>query len=381
MTATSQRSLALDIFRGMTVCFMIIVNTPGSETFAYAPLKHAAWHGFTPTDLVFPSFLFAVGNAMSFAMKKFETMSQGAVLWKILRRTLLIFFLGYLMYWFPFVRQQSDGHWSLIPIAQTRIMGVLERIALAYGIASLLIYYLSKRTVLTIAVVILLGYWIVLLFAGVTGADPFSMTGNAGYRLDLWILGENHMYHGEGKAFDPEGLLSTLPAVVNVICGYYAGVYISRKGKEYEGLTKLLLWGCGLIFIALVWNMVFPINKKLWTSSYVLFAAGCTLLLLFICYLLLDVKKARGAWAWPWLVFGSNAITAYMFSELFSSLLSWIQVPCGDQHASLRRCLYAHTFQHLPDAAFASLLYSLSFVAVCFVVNVILYQRKIFLKV
>ena len=280
MTATSQRSLALDIFRGMTVCFMIIVNTPGSETFAYAPLKHAAWHGFTPTDLVFPSFLFAVGNAMSFAMKKFETMSQGAVLWKILRRTLLIFFLGYLMYWFPFVRQQSDGHWSLIPIAQTRIMGVLERIALAYGIASLLIYYLSKRTVLTIAVVILLGYWIVLLFAGVTGADPFSMTGNAGYRLDLWILGENHMYHGEGKAFDPEGLLSTLPAVVNVICGYYAGVYISRKGKEYEGLTKLLLWGCGLIFIALVWNMVFPINKKLWTSSFVLVTVGIDLVLL-----------------------------------------------------------------------------------------------------
>src|ERR1700742_1326812 len=150
----SNCTLALDIFRGMTICFMIIVNNAGSEELAYSPLLHAHWHGFTPTDLVFPSFLFAVGNAMSFAMKKFETMSQSAVVGKILKRTLLIFFLGYLMYWFPFFREQ-DGHWGLMPISHTRIMGVLERIALAYGIASLLIYYLSPRTVLIIAVTIL----------------------------------------------------------------------------------------------------------------------------------------------------------------------------------------------------------------------------------
>ncbi len=209
MTATSQRSLALDIFRGMTICFMIIVNN--SDDFAFAPLHHAHWHGFTHTDLVFPSFLFAVGNAMSFSMKKFETMSQGAVVRKILRRTLVIFLLGYLMYWFPFFQQDAHGHWGLIPISHTRIMGVLERIALAYGIAALLIYYLPRRTVWAVSIVFLLGYWIVLLIAGVPGADPLSMTGNAGYRLDMFILGENHMYHGEGVAFDPEGLLSTFP--------------------------------------------------------------------------------------------------------------------------------------------------------------------------
>src|ERR1700744_1461470 len=158
MTATSQRSLALDIFRGMTVCFMIIVNTPGSEIYTFSPLKHAAWHGFTPTDLVFPSFLFAVGNAMSFAMKKWETQRQAAVLGKIFKRTLLIFLLGYLMYWFPFFRQDDNGHWAFSPISHTRIMGVLERIALCYCFASLLIYYASTRTVYVVAGLLLIGY-------------------------------------------------------------------------------------------------------------------------------------------------------------------------------------------------------------------------------
>src|ERR1700733_786557 len=249
-TPTSSRSLPLDVFRGMTVCFMIIVNTPGSESLSFAPLQHAHWHGFTPTDLVFPSFLFAVGNAMAFSMKKFANMSQGAVLWKIFRRTALIFLIGFLMYWFPFVEQGDNGSWAFRPFSHTRIIGVLERIALCYGIASLLIYYLKPRTVLIISAIFLIGYWIVLMTAGVPGADPLSMTGNAGYRLDIWLFGENHHYHGEGIAFDPEGLLSTFPAVVNVVAGYFAGVYISRKGKEYEGLTKLLLWGCVLVTLA-----------------------------------------------------------------------------------------------------------------------------------
>src|SRR3984885_635620 len=201
MTAPSNRSLALDIFRGMTVCFMIIVNNPGSEFFTFSPLRHSAWHGFTPTDLVFPSFLFAVGNAMSFAMKKFETMEQRAVLSKIIRRTLLIFLLGYLMYWFPFIEKTTDGHLGLRSITTTRILGVLQRIALCYGIASLLVYYFKPRTVIVISVCLLIGYWIILLVGGVPGMDPFSMTGNAGYRLDLLILGDKTLYPGEGGGF------------------------------------------------------------------------------------------------------------------------------------------------------------------------------------
>src|SRR6201989_3055536 len=159
----SNRSLPLDIFRGMTICLMIIVNNAGSEALAYSPLQHARWNGFTPTDLVFPSFLFAVGNALSFAMKKFESMATAAVMAKIIRRTLLIFLLGYLMYWFPFVHH---------PIATTRIMGVLQRIALCYGIAALLIYFLSARTVWVIAALLLIAYWVILLLAPVPGMDP-----------------------------------------------------------------------------------------------------------------------------------------------------------------------------------------------------------------
>ena len=161
--STNQRFLALDVFRGMTLCFMIIVNNAGSEQFSYAPLKHAAWHGFTPTDLVFPSFLFAVGNAMSFVMAKWDGLQQSQVLKKIFKRTLIIFLLGYLMYWFPFIRLDEQGHIIMAPISHTRILGVLQRIALAYGIASLMIYYLKPKATFIITIVICQPFGVYLL--------------------------------------------------------------------------------------------------------------------------------------------------------------------------------------------------------------------------
>ncbi|MDB5241590.1 MAG: rane protein, partial [Spirosoma sp.] len=214
MIDTNTRFLSLDVFRGLTICFMIIVNTPGSGATPFAPLLHADWHGFTPTDLVFPSFLFAVGNAMSFAMKKYSSIGTSAVLAKIAKRTALIFLLGYLMYWFPFFRLTKSGDVTSFPISETRIWGVLQRIAVCYGIASLLVYFFSFRTVILLSIVFLVGYWLILLGWGNT-ADPFSLAGNAGSQLDLFLFGESHLYHGEGVAFEPEGLLSTLPAIVN----------------------------------------------------------------------------------------------------------------------------------------------------------------------
>jgi predicted acyltransferase len=377
MNDKPQRSLALDVFRGMTVCFMIIVNTPGSETYAFAPLKHAHWHGFTPTDLVFPSFLFAVGNAMSFSMKKFATMSQRAVLWKIIRRTLLIFLLGYLLYWFPFFRQQPDGHWGLMPVSHTRIMGVLERIGLCYGIASLLIYYCKPRTVVIVSLVLLVGYWIALLTAGVPGADPFSMTGNAGYRLDVLVLGQDHLYHGEGIAFDPEGLLSTLPAVVNVVAGYFAGVYVGRKGREYEGLTQLLLWGCGLIAIALAWNTVFPVNKKLWTSSFVLLTVGIDLVLLAFLIHLIEFKHKVG-WTPFFNVFGKNPLFIYLLSELLVVVL--FTIPAGNGLSAFE-WVNKVFYQALLPGAVGSLFFALSYMMVCWCVGKWLDYRKIYIKV
>jgi len=374
---TTSRSLALDIFRGMTVCFMIIVNTPGSETFTYSPLRHAAWHGFTPTDLVFPSFLFAVGNALSFAMKKFESMGQGEVLQKIFKRTLLIFLLGFLMYWFPFFHEQPDGHWALRPFSHTRIFGVLERIALCYCFAALLIYYTSPRTVYTTAWVLLLGYWAALLFFPVPGADPYSMTGNAGFRLDKWLLGENHMYHGEGVAFEPEGILSTLPAIVNVIAGYFTGVFVSRKGRTYEGLTQLLLWGTALVAVAVAWNLVFPINKKLWTSSFVLLTVGIDLILLSFLIYFIDFKE-KTRWTPFFSVFGKNPLFIYLLSELFIVVL--FTIPAG-QNENTAEWINRVGFQAVFPGPFGSLLFALSYMMFCWCVGKWLDAKKIYIRV
>jgi predicted acyltransferase len=374
---TASRSLALDIFRGMTVCFMIIVNTPGSETFTYAPLKHAAWHGFTPTDLVFPSFLFAVGNALSFAMKKFDTMGQGAVLQKIIKRTLLIFILGFLLYWFPFFREQADGHWGLSPFSHTRIFGVLERIALCYCIAALLIYYTTPRTVYMVSWVLLLGYWAALLFFPVPGADPYSMIGNAGYRLDVLLLGKSHMYHGEGVAFEPEGILSTLPAVVNVIAGYFTGVFVSRKGKTYEGLTQMLLWGTALIAVACAWNLVFPINKKLWTSSFVLVTVGIDLVLLAFLIYFIELKE-KTSWTPFFSVFGKNPLFIYLLSELLIIVLFTIPAGNGENAAEW---INRTGFQAIFPGPFGSLLFALSYMMICWCVGKWLDAKKIYIRV
>jgi predicted acyltransferase len=381
MTATaptaSARSLALDIFRGMTVCFMIIVNTPGSETYTFSPLQHAHWHGFTPTDLVFPSFLFAVGNAMSFAMKKWESQSQAAVLGKIFKRTLLIFLLGFLLYWFPFFREDDHGHWGLSPFSHTRVLGVLQRIALCYCFASLLLYYASTRTVYIVAGVLLLGYWAILLLHGVPGADPFGMTSNAGYRLDRWMLGENHMYHGEGVAFDPEGILSTLPAIVNVIAGFYTGVFVSKKGRTYEGLTQLLLWGCGLIAIACFWNLVLPVNKKLWTSSYVFLTVGIDMVLLSFLIYIIEMKQ-RTSWTPFFNVFGKNPLFIYLVSELLIVVLFTIPAGNGENSAEWVNRVF---FQAIVPGPVGSLLFALVYMMVCWGVGKWLDRRKIYIRV
>ncbi|HVV06616.1 MAG TPA: hypothetical protein VHC96_20435 [Puia sp.] len=373
---SSSRSLSLDIFRGMTVCFMIIVNTPGSETFTFSPLRHAHWNGCTPTDLVFPSFLFAVGNAMSFARKKFATMSDGAILGKIFKRALLIFLLGFLLYWFPFFRSEN-GHWHLSPISHTRILGVLQRIALCYFFASLLIQYLSTRAVVVISLLLLTGYWLILLWAGVPGADPFGMTTNAGYRLDVLIMGQDHMYHGEGVAFDPEGILSTLPAIVNVIAGYFTGVFVQQKGKSYEGLTKMLLAGSALMAVAVGWDLLLPINKKLWTSSYVLYTVGIDLIFLAFLIYIIEFRQKK-AWTPFFNVFGKNPLFIYLLSELLVVVL--FVVPHGPDE-SLFEWINSSFYQKILPGAVGSLLFALSYMMVCWLVGKFLDAKKIYIRV
>ncbi|TWJ04526.1 putative acyltransferase [Mucilaginibacter frigoritolerans] len=377
MDQSANRFLSLDVFRGMTICFMIIVNTPGSGAAAFPPLDHAAWFGFTPTDLVFPSFLFAVGNAMSFSQKKFIGLSSGSVVFKIFKRAALIFLLGFLMYWFPFVEHNASG-WSFSPISHTRIFGVLQRIALCYLFASLLIYFIkSKTAVIVISALLLVGYWILLLVFGDHTA-PYGMLTNAGTYLDKFLLGDNHLYHGEGVAFDPEGILSTLPAIVNVIGGYYAGKFIQEKGKGYETLAKLMLFGFLFIFIALCWNMTFPIAKKLWTSPFVLLTVGIDLIWISALIYIIEIKSFNKAnWTAFFTTVGKNPLPIYLFSELFVEVLYMISVHGKSFYGWINDVF----FQVIAPGAIGSLLFAVCYMLICWTVGKILDKNKIYLRV
>jgi predicted acyltransferase len=377
MSQKPDRFLSLDVFRGMTICFMIIVNTPGSGAAPFAPLEHAAWFGFTPTDLVFPSFLFAVGNAMSFTSGKFAQMSAGSVLAKIFKRAFLIFLIGYLMYWFPFVNQ-VDGHWVLRPINGTRIMGVLQRIALCYLFASLIVYFVkSKRAVIIVSILLLLGYQVLLLVFG-DPAAPYGMLTNAGTYLDKFVLGDGHLYHGEGVAFDPEGILSTLPAIVNVICGYYVGKFVQEKGKSYEALAKLLLVGCLFIFIALCWNMNFPIGKKLWTSPFTLLTVGLDMVIISsLIYIVEVLKWNTGNWTSFFTTVGKNPLAIYILSEILIIAFWMIPVGTGSFFDWINHSIY----QTIAPGAVGSLLFAISYMLLCWLVGKILEKRNIYIRV
>jgi predicted acyltransferase len=370
----NQRYLALDVFRGMTVCFMIIVNSPGSWHMAYAPLLHASWHGFTPTDLVFPSFLFAVGNALAFVMPKYEIQGSSFFWRKTLKRTFIIFLLGYLMYWFPFFQTAPDGGLELKPIAETRILGVLQRIALCYLIASVVIYYGSRKFIVSFCAVVLVLYWIILYALGEPN-DPYSLTGNYGLQLDLLFFGDKHLYHGEGIAFDPEGLLSTLPAVVNVIAGFLVGDYIRKNRSSYETVAKLLMTGAVLILIALAWDMFFPINKKLWTSSFVLLTVGLGTVILPVLMYIVEIRMKQ-KWTYFFVVFGRNPLFIYLLSEVGLMLL--VMLP---GKYSAREWLYRDFFGSVASPIHASFLFAFFFMLACWVVGYGMDQKKIYVKV
>ena len=378
MSLPKNRFLALDVFRGMTICFMIIVNTPGSGAIPYSPLEHATWHGFTPTDLVFPSFLFAVGNAMSFSLDKYSQISNSAFLTKIFKRTFLIFLLGFLMYWFPFFRLDAAGHIISAPLSHTRIMGVLQRIALCYFFGSLLVHYLSAKKVVMISVLLLIGYWLLLLAFG-DSSQPLSMAGNAGLFLDKFLMGNNHLYHGERIPFDPEGWLSTLPAIVNVVIGFFAGRFIQQKGKTFESLAKLMLVGSLLIFIALCWNMVFPINKKLWSSSFVLLTSGLDLIIISALIYIIEMKNWKPL-KWPdfFMIFGRNPLFIYILSELLVVILFMIRV---SRTENLFRYINRTIFQVVAPGAFGSFLFAVFFMLICWSIGWWLNKRKIYVRV
>ena len=350
---------------------MIIVNTPGNGATTFSPLHHAAWHGFTPTDWVFPTFMFVVGNAMSFSLVKYESLGNSAFLKKIFKRTFLIFLLGYLMYWIPFVEYNDAHELVFLPFSHTRILGVLQRIGLGYCFASLILHYWKERGALIFSAVALLGYWFLMAAFG-----DYTMEGNAGLKLDKLILGEGHMYHGEGIAFEPEGILNTLPSIVNVIAGYFAGRLIQQKGNTYETISKLMIAGVILLFAAWCWNMAFPINKKLWTSSFVLFTVGLDLLILPVLLYVIEILQYR-KWTYFFEVFGKNTLFIYYVSEIGVILLYVIFVGSDN----LFNGIYKNIFQPVVGDYMGSLLFAISWMLFCWIVGWVMDKKKIYIKV
>jgi predicted acyltransferase len=369
------RYLALDVLRGMTLAFMVIVNTPGDWNTLYAPLAHAEWHGFTPTDLVFPTFLFVVGNAMSFALKKMQDMRPSDFYKKVGMRAFLIFAIGWLLNAFPFVEPNEAGQLAFIDLSEVRLLGVLQRIALAYLGAALILYWGGIKLAWIFSIASLLLYWPILYYLGTPG-DPYSLEGNAALHLDLVVIGEKRMYMGEGIPFDPEGILSTLTSIVNVIAGYLAGRFIQKNGNSVPAIRFLFVAGILLIGLSYCWDPVFPINKKIWTSPYVLLTVGWELVLLSLLILIIEVAKFS-KWTYFFQAFGRNPLILYVCSGIVIALISFI--PIGD--SNLRGVIYANGFKSWLEPKNASFLFAIAYMLLIWSIGFLMDKNKIYIKV
>jgi hypothetical protein len=380
------RYYSLDVFRGATVALMILVNNPGSWGHIFSPLEHANWHGCTPTDLVFPFFLFAVGNAMSFVMPK---LANGTVIdfWKkVTKRTVLIFAIGLFLNWSPFVKW-SDNYLVFKVWENVRITGVLQRIALCYFFASIIVYYGKSRMALFIGMMMLVIYWVLNIVLGAAG-HPYSLSGYFGNAIDQAILGVSHIYKGEGVPFDPEGLISTFPAIVQVILGFLVGEYIQMKGKHFEMLAQLLMTGVVLVLAGYIWDYSFPINKKIWTSSYVLYTTGLAMITLGMFIYLLEFKNLAGRWSHFFDVFGKNPLFIFVLSGFLPrvlALLRWadhLDDKGRPVYTSALPWFYEHVCKNInSDLRVGSLVYALCFIAFMFVLAYLLDKKKIYIKV
>jgi predicted acyltransferase len=335
------RLLSLDAFRGLTILAMILVNNPGSWGAMYWPLQHADWHGWTPTDLIFPFFLFIVGTSLAYSLRKYvdpgdsqgaKSRIDGAVYWRIVRRTALLMFLG----WFPSLLFRTieyfNGTATSLDLEHLRLPGVLVRIGIVYFFASMIVLHIPLRGQIVLGIALLLGYWGLLSWLPNPHdyAANLSRDGNVVGLVDRTLIGLNHMYRAGGNT-DPEGLLSTLPAIVTSLLGYWTGLFIQRRGVNYKTVAMLAIAGFALAAIGQGWHEVFPINKKIWTSSFVLLTGGLAMVMLAGCLLKFDI------WGWrrlarPCVIVGVNAILVFVGSGLLSALLSRWQIDGVSAH-------------------------------------------------
>lgn len=369
------RLTSLDVFRGITIAGMILVNMAGvAEPKVYPPLLHAEWNGWTPTDLIFPFFLFIVGVAMTFSLSKYTDKNKppASIYGRILRRAAILFALGLLL----------NGFWQY-DLSTIRIMGVLQRISLTYLLASVAVLNLPRRGQWILAGVLLIGYWLAMMYVPVPGygAGVLTREGNFGAYIDRLIIPKAHLYKGDNfhNLGDPEGLFSTIPAVVNVLAGYFAGLWIRNNPIKSRTSVGLVLFGIGCLACGWMWGWEFPINKKLWTSSFVVFTTGWALLLLAASYELIEVRRSS-RWGKPFEVMGLNAISIFVASVLLIKILVKTKVGSGDA-PSTYDWIYQNLFASWAGEFNGSLLFAIVTLMLWFAVAYVMYRRRWFVKV
>jgi predicted acyltransferase len=379
--AKRERLTALDVFRGLTIAGMLLVNNPGSWGAIYPPLRHAAWHGWTPTDLIFPFFLFIVGitTHLSLAARRVRGDDNTKLVRQVLRRGGIIILLGLFLSGFPFIPKFG------FDFSTMRIPGVLQRIGVAYIIAALLTLRTRPRTQWVIVSALLLGYWAIMTLVPVPGTGAVGAAalatpdGSLAAWLDRTLLGD-HLWR-VSKTWDPEGILSTLPAVATVMLGIFAGRWIASPRALVQRIAALFAVGSIGMVVGLIWNWWFPINKNLWTSSYVVFTAGMACVTVATCLWLIDVQRIT-RWTKPFVVFGMNPIIAFVGSGMMARLIgSIIKVGQGGQSVSLQKAIHDFAFASWLAPMNASLFYALCFVGVWFLILWLLHRKRVFLKV
>ena len=394
-TKFDERLVALDVFRGGTIAAMLLVNHPGTWTHVYSPLRHAEWHGWTFTDLIFPFFLFIVGitTHLSLTIRKERGLSDRDLVKQILRRGGIIVALGLLLNAFPFfawwslpgVEEPSFLDRVLYRFENMRFPGVLQRIGVAYIVAALLTLRTTLKQQVVIAAMILFGYWAVmtLIPAPTTGQPGAQLLDEPDAVLSAWIDRQVFGPHlwSQTKTWDPEGLLSTVPAVVTVLIGVFAGRIIRSETSFQERLNQLYAFGSVLTCVGLAWHWFFPINKNLWTSSYVVFTGGVGALTLATTLWLVDVRRSRW-WTPPFVAFGVNPILAFVGAGLMARLIySLIEIPYAGETVPIQAAIYRGLFAPWLPPELASLAFAVTFVLAWLAILWPLYRRRIIFRV
>ena len=367
----SQRLVSLDVFRGITIAGMILVNNPGNWSFVYPALGHAKWNGWTPTDLIFPFFIFIVGVAIAYAFaKRFEMgQSKGKIYLKIVRRTLVLFLLGLILNGFP-------GY----DLSTIRITGVLQRIAVAYFFASVIFLNFKVKGQAVFLSGLLILYWLLMMLVPVPGygAGVLTNTGNLSAYIDKVILSV-HIWSGS-KFWDPEGLLSTLPAIATALTGVLTGEFLKSRKSDYEKVSWMFVTGLAAMVAGTILDMWFPINKNLWSPSYVVFTSEMAVVFLAACYFLIDIKNFKKAGK-PFVVFGMNALALFFLSGMVGRIIMLLRVGQGSGAVNLKTYIYQAAFASWAGDMNGSLFFAIAYIFFWFLILLWMYKRKIFVKI